>query len=284
MEKKKENVIILGAAGRDFHDFNVYWKKRKDVNVVCFTAKQIPHIAGRTYPKELAGDNYPDGIPIVDESELDDLITKHKVTLCALAYSDLSYNYVMSLGSRANVMGANYIMLSPQQTMLKSNKPVISVCAVRTGCGKSQTSRYIVKLLHEFGKKVVVVRHPMPYGNLLKQRCQRYSSVSDLDKFECTIEEREEYEQHILQGTVLYAGVDYEMILREAEKECDIILWDGGNNDTSFYVPDFAIVVTDPLRAGHEKTYYPSEVNVRLADVILVNKVNSAKEEDVKKS
>jgi len=282
MEEKGEKLIILGAAGRDFHDFNVYWKKQANVTVVCFTARQIPHISGRVYPKELAGEKYPDGIPIKKEEELEELIRKHKVTKCALAYSDLPSEYVISLHARVTSCGAQFIMLPPSQTWIESKKPVISICAVRTGCGKSQTSRWVARVLQDMGKKVVPVRHPMPYGDLLKQRCQRYAKLEDLEKNECTIEEREEYEQHIIEGRTIYAGVDYEMILREAEKEADVVLWDGGNNDTPFYKPDLAIVVTDPLRDSKDMIYFPGEVNLRLADVILMNKVNSATKEQIK--
>ena len=271
------NAIIMGAAGRDFHDFNVYWKQRSDVRIVAMTATQIPDIEGRAYPAVLAGERYPQGIPIHAENELETLIRDHDVKLVTLAYSDLPYNYVMSQEARVNAAGAHFELLSPAETMLASTKPVIAVCAVRTGCGKSQTSRRVSEILKELGKKVAVLRHPMPYGDLTKQICQRYATLEDMDKHECTIEEREEYEPHIRAGNLLFAGIDYEKILREAEKEADVILWDGGNNDTSFIKPDLYIVVTDPHRAGHECSYYPGETNVRLADMVIINKVDTAR-------
>jgi predicted GTPase len=276
------NVLILGAAGRDFHDFNVYWKNRPEFNVVAFTATQIPDIDGRKYPPSLSGDRYPDGIPIHAEEELEALIKKHDVKLCALAYSDLNYKTVMSLAARVNAAGASFIMLTPHETMVKSCKPVIAICAVRTGCGKSQTTRAVCEILKKQGKKVAVVRHPMPYGDLAKQACQRFAELADMDKHECTIEEREEYELHIQAGNLLYAGVDYEQILRSAEKEADVVIWDGGNNDTSFYKPDLYICVADPHRPGHETSYYPGEVNARLADLIVLNKVDSAEDDAIK--
>ena len=275
------NMIIMGAAGRDFHDFNVYWKNCDSVNVVAMTATQIPDIQGRVYPPALSGDKYPNGIPIHDENELEDLIKKHNVKLVTLAYSDLPYNYVMMQAARVNAAGAHFQLLSPHDTMIASTKPVIAVCAVRTGCGKSQTSRRVSEVLSEKGKKVAVLRHPMPYGDLTKQICQRYETLEDMDKHECTIEEREEYEPHIKAGNLLFAGVDYETILREAEKEADVILWDGGNNDTPFIKPNLYIVVTDPHRAGHECTYYPGETNLRLADMIIINKCDTASAEDI---
>ncbi len=275
------NMIIMGAAGRDFHDFNVYWKHREDVNVVAITATQIPDIDGRVYPSVLSGPKYANGIPIHDERDLEKLIAEHSVKLVTLAYSDLPYNYVMMQAARVNAAGAHFQLLSPHDTMIASSKPVIAVCAVRTGCGKSQTSRRVSEILKEMGKKVAVLRHPMPYGDLTKQICQRYETLEDMDKHECTIEEREEYEPHIKAGNLLFAGVDYETILREAEKEADVILWDGGNNDTPFIKPSLYIVVTDPHRAGHECTYYPGETNLRMAEMVVVNKCDTASAEDI---
>jgi predicted GTPase len=278
---KKTRVLILGAAGRDFHNFNVFFKNNPDYEVVGFTAAQIPNIDGRIYPASLAGEQYPNGIPIYSEKELESLIQKFNIDECVLSYSDLSYDTVMHIGSRVLKSGAKFSMLGSYQTMLKSTKPVISITAVRTGCGKSQTTRAVVKILRDMGKKVVSVRHPMPYGNLEEQKVQRFASVEDLHRYKCTIEEMEEYEPHIAMGSVIYAGVDYEAILREAEKEAEIIVWDGGNNDMPFYKPDLSIVVVDPLRPGHEISYYPGEVNFRMADVIVINKVDSAYPEDV---
>jgi len=275
------NVIILGAAGRDFHDFNVYYKNNADYRVVAFTATQIPDIDGRRYPPELAGEAYPEGIPIMDESELTDLIRRFDVKECSMSYSDLPHEVVMHLAARVNAAGSDFKMISPSATMVESSKPVIAVCAVRTGCGKSQTSRRVNEVLKAMGKKVATIRHPMPYGDLSKQVWQRFADYADLDKHECTIEEREEYEPHIAMGNLLFAGVDYEKILAEAEKEADVILWDGGNNDVSFYKPDLTIVVADPHRPGHEMTYYPGETNARLADVVVINKVGTADPADV---
>jgi len=272
----KKNLIIMGAAGRDFHDFNVYWKHQKNYRVVAFTAAQIPDIAGRSYPKQLAGRNYPKGIPIKNESEVTALIKKHNVEEVTLAYSDLNYLDVMHKASIVNAAGADFRLMGWKQTMLKSKKPVIAVCAVRTGCGKSQTTRKVCEYLKALGKKVAVIRHPMPYGDLVKQACQRYAKLSDMDLHKCTIEEREEYEPHIAAGNILYAGVDYGEILRRAEAEADVILWDGGNNDLPFYKPDLHIVVTDPHRPGHELAYYPGETNLRMADVVIINKVDTA--------
>ncbi|MFO7652486.1 MAG: cyclic 2,3-diphosphoglycerate synthase [Candidatus Krumholzibacteriia bacterium] len=277
----KRKVIILGAAGRDFHNFNCVYRDNPDYEVVAFTATQIPDIDGRRYPAELAGELYPGGIPIEDESDLVELIRRHEADLCVMSYSDRSYQQVMSLGSVCNAAGADFTMLGERLTQLVSSKPVVSVGAVRTGCGKSQTSRRIAQILRAAGKKVVAVRHPMPYGDLVKQRVQRFAELSDLEKHECTIEEMEEYEPHVVAGGVIYAGVDYEAILREAEKEADIILWDGGNNDTPFYRSDLHVVVADPHRAGHEKEYYPSETNVRLADVVVINKEVEAEFDDI---
>ncbi len=277
----KIKVIILGAAGRDFHNFNCRFRGNDQYEVVAFTATQIPDIDGRKYPAELAGDLYPTGIPIEDEANLVGLIEKFAVDLCVMSYSDRSYQQVMSLASIANAAGSDFSMLGERETQIKSTKPVISVCAVRTGCGKSQTSRRICKILREAGKKVVAIRHPMPYGDLVAQRVQRFAEIGDLAKHKCTIEEMEEYEPHVAAGGVIYAGVDYEAILREAEKEADIILWDGGNNDTPFYKSDLHIVVADPHRPGDEIGYFPSETNLRLADVVIINKVVEAEFENI---
>ncbi len=271
-----KKVIIMGAAGRDFHNFNVIFRDNPDYRVVAFTATQIPDIAGRKYPAELAGKLYPKGIPIQAEEELFSLIQKHRVKEVIFAYSDVSHEYVMHRASLAHAAGASFCLLGPAETMLKSRKSVISVCAVRTGSGKSQTSRKIAALLKAKGRKVAVIRHPMPYGDLVKQKVQRFASYEDLDRHDCTIEEREEYEPHIDNGIVVYAGVDYEAILKQAEKEADVILWDGGNNDFPFYVPDLEIVVVDPHRAGHELLYHPGETNFRRADVIVINKMDTA--------
>ena len=278
-EPKK--VIILGAAGRDFHDFNTYFRGNPEYRVVAFTATQIPGIAGRRYPAVLAGKDYPDGIPILAEAELPQLIEKHGASIVVFAYSDVDYAYLGHRAAIANAHGADFMLLNAASTMLKSQVPVVAVCAVRTGSGKSQTTRRVARILRDHGKKVVVVRHPMPYGDLAKQAVERFATYEDLDRYECTIEEREEYEPHIDKGTVVYAGVDYEKILRQAEKEADVILWDGGNNDTPFYKPNLHIVVADPHRPGHELSYYPGETNVRMADVIIVNKVDTAKPENV---
>ena len=273
---KKVKVIIMGAAGRDFHNFNVYFRNNDEYEVVAFTATQIPGIEKRAYPAELAGPNYPKGIPIYPEEKLPELIKKYDVDQVIFAYSDVSYEYVMHKSSIALANGADFRLMGPSSTMLKAKVPVVSICAVRTGSGKSQTSRKVSKVLRKMGFKVVVVRHPMPYGDLHKQVCERFASYEDLDKYECTIEEREEYEPHINNGIVVYAGVDYEKILREAEKEADIIIWDGGNNDTSFYKSDLHIVVADPHRPGHELAYHPGETNLRMADVVVINKVDTA--------
>jgi len=277
----KRNVIIIGAAGRDFHNFNTYFRNNEGYNVVAFTAAQIPDIDGRKYPAALAGKLYPQGIPILAEEELPALIKKYKVDECVFAYSDVTYQHVMSMSALVNSCGASFSLLGPNDTQVKSTKPVIAVCAVRTGSGKSQTSRAVVQNLMARGLKVVAVRHPMPYGDLVKQKVQRFATVADLKKHECTIEEMEEYEPHVVRGNVIYAGVDYEAILREAEKEADVILWDGGNNDFSFYKPDLMITVADPLRAGNELTYYPGEASLRLADVIVINKIDSASAEEI---
>ncbi len=278
----RRKVIIMGAAGRDFHNFNVYFRDNENYEVVAFTATQIPNIAGRKYPPELAGKLYPEGIPIYDEKELPDLVKKHEVDEVVFSYSDVSYQTVMNKASIVNSAGADFTMLSPSHTMLKSKKPVISVCAVRTGSGKSQISRKIFEILSQ-KCKVVAIRHPMPYGDLAKQKCQRFASYEDLDKHNCTIEEREEYEPYIDMNGVVYAGVDYEEILREAEKEADVIIWDGGNNDYPFYKPDLHIVIADPHRAGHELSYYAGEINVRMADVVIINKVDTAERENIEK-
>jgi predicted GTPase len=281
----RKKVIIMGAAGRDFHNFNVYFRNNRRYEVVAFTATQIPGIQCRVYPPELAGTDYPSGIPIYPEEELPQLIKELDVDQVVFAYSDVSHEYVMHKASMVLANGANFCLMGLKTTILKARVPVISVCGVRTGAGKSQTSRQIAKILKDKGLRVVVVRHPMPYGDLKKQVWQRFASYQDLDKYECTIEEREEYEPHIDNGIVVYAGVDYGKILEEAQKEAEIIVWDGGNNDVPFLRPDLHIVVADPHRAGHELTYYPSEVNLRLANVVIVNKVDtadSAKVEQVK--
>jgi len=276
---KRKNIIIIGAAGRDFHNFNTCYRDNENYNVVAFTAAQIPDIDGRRYPKDLAGRLYPKGIPIFSEENLPELIKKHDVNECIFCYSDVTYQKVMSVSAIVNAAGADFVILGPSSTMLKSTKPVISVGAIRTGCGKSQTSRRIIEILMSKGLKVVAVRHPMPYGNLSTQKVQRFADVKDLEKHNCTIEEMEEYEPHVVRGNVIYAGVDYEAILHAAEKDpsgCDIILWDGGNNDFPFYKTDLMVTVTDPHRAGHELRYYPGEVTLRLADVVVINKIDSA--------
>lgn len=278
-----KRVIIMGAAGRDFHNFNVYFRDNPTYKVVAFTATQIPNIDGRRYPAKLAGKLYPKGVPIESEDELVELIAKHDVDLVVFSYSDVSHQYVMERASWAMAAGADFMLLGPKATQLTAKKPVVSVTAVRTGSGKSQTTRRVTDILRAHGKRVVVVRHPMPYGDLVKQECQRFASFKDLDRYECTIEEREEYEPHLERGTVVYAGVDYEKILRMAEREADVIVWDGGNNDFSFFVPDIDIVVADPLRAGHEVTYYPGHINLRLADVVVINKVDTASRAQVER-
>lgn len=281
MTKDRWRILILGAAGRDFHNFNAVYRKDRKVEVVAFTAAQIPGIANRIYPASLAGRLYPDGIPIEDEAELEKLIKEKNIDECILSYSDLSYETAMHLASRAVSAGAKFSMLGAEQAMLRSAKPVVAVVAVRTGCGKSQTTRRVVEILSEAGKKTVSVRHPMPYGNLTEQKIQRYKTIGDLKKRNCTIEEMEEYEPHIKMGGIVYAGVDYGAILKKAEKAADVIVWDGGNNDTPFYRPNFTITVADPYRAGHELRYWPGEVNFRMADVILINKVDSADPKNV---
>lgn len=274
-------LVICGAAGRDFHDFNVLYRDDPETEVVAFTATQIPDIDGRRYPPALAGKRYPNGIPILPEEELPTLIRRERVDSVLFAYSDVPFAHVMHLASIATASGAEFRLASPEATMLASSKPVVSVCAVRTGCGKSQTSRFVAGLLSSAGKRVVVVRHPMPYGDLAAQRLERFASIGDFERYRCTIEEMEEYEPHLDQGRVVYAGADYEAILRAAETEADVILWDGGNNDTPFYRSDLEIVVTDPHRAGHELAYYPGETNFLRADVIVINKVDSAEERQV---
>jgi predicted GTPase len=271
-----ENVIIMGAAGRDFHNFNVYFRDNVRYHVICFTATQIPDIDGRLYPAELAGKLYPKGIPIHSDEKLDELIRNNKVDLVAFSYSDVMHEEVMHKASIVTAAGADFILIGASYTMLKSSRKVVSVCAVRTGCGKSQTSRQVVRILQKMGKKVVAVRHPMPYGDLTQQVVQRFSCYADFDQFQCTIEEREEYEPVVDMGAVIYAGIDYGKILRQAETEADVIVWDGGNNDTPFYAPDVAIVVFDPHRAGHETLYHPGETNLRMADIAVINKVDSA--------
>ncbi|HEX6270640.1 MAG TPA: cyclic 2,3-diphosphoglycerate synthase [Anaerolineales bacterium] len=269
-------TIIMGAAGRDFHNFNTFFRGNKDHEVVAFTATQIPDIEGRLYPPELAGDLYPSGIPIVGEDELAELIIRREVEQVVFAYSDVPHEYVMHKASLVNAAGADFRLMGTRHTQIKSNKPVVSVCAVRTGSGKSQTTRRVSLILRDMGYKVAAIRHPMPYGNLIRQEVQRFADYDDLDEQECTIEEREEYEPHLDNGVIVYAGVDYEKIIRQAEQEVDIVLWDGGNNDFPFYKSDFQIVVADPHRTGHETRYYPGETNVRLADVFVINKVDTA--------
>jgi predicted GTPase len=277
----KKNVLIMGAAGRDFHNFNVVFRDNEDYNVAAFTATQIPNIEGRVYPPELAGRLYPRGINIYDEADLIELIKKLSIDEVVFSYSDVTFNYVMTKASIVNAAGASFKLLGAAQTMLKGSKPVIAVVAVRTGAGKSQTSRRVVQILRDAGKKVVSVRHPMPYGDLVKQKIQRFGSIEDLNTQNCTIEEMEEYEPHIAMGGIIYAGVDYEAILREAEKEADIIIWDGGNNDMSFYKADLTITVVDPHRPGHEMIYYPGNTSLRMADVVIVNKVVSAEPKNI---
>jgi predicted GTPase len=281
---KPDRVIIMGAAGRDFHNFNVFYKDNPYYDVVAFTAAQIPDIAGRKYPAKLAGKLYPKGIPIFPESELESLIKKHDVHQVIFAYSDVSHEYVMHRASAAIHAGADFRLLGIHHTILESQKPVISVCALRTGSGKSQTTRRIAEILKARGKRAVIIRHPMPYGDLVKQRVQRFATEKDLVKNKCTIEEREEYEGHIERGNVVYAGVDYEAIIRQAEKEADFILWDGGNNDFSFYKSALYIVVADPLRAEQVVSYHPGEINARLADVVVINKENSASADEIRRT
>jgi len=272
----RTKVVIMGAAGRDFHNFNTLFRDDERTQVVAFTATQIPDIEDRTYPAELAGSLYPDGIPIVPEEDLESVIREHDVEVVWFSYSDVSHTYVMNKASQIIGWGPHFGVCSATRTMVASSKPLIAITAVRTGVGKSQTTRYVSRILKQLGKKVVAIRHPMPYGDLAKQACQRFETYEDLDRHQCTIEEREEYEPHIDNGFVVYAGVDYERILREAEKEADVILWDGGNNDTPFYKPDLHITLVDPHRAGHELSYYPGETNLRISDLLIVNKVDTA--------
>jgi predicted GTPase len=280
-EGQRRKVIILGAGGRDFHNFNTALRDRRDLEVVAFTATQIPHIDSRTYPASLAGALYPKGIPIVSEDRLEELVAKHGACQVIFAYSDVNYDYLGHMGARVNALGCDFTLLGTAETMIPARVPVIAVTAVRTGSGKSQTTRKIARLLVERGLRTVAIRHPMPYGDLEKQAVQRFACLADLDLHECTIEEREEYEPHITAGTIVYAGVDYGRILEEAQKEADVILWDGGNNDFSFYRPDLTVVVADPHRAGHETRYYPGETNVRLADVVVINKVGTTDDRNV---
>ncbi|MGQ9490178.1 MAG: cyclic 2,3-diphosphoglycerate synthase [Anaerolineae bacterium] len=272
----KQKILIMGAAGRDFHNFNTVFRANDNYEVVAFTATQIPNIEGRRYPPELAGERYPQGIPIYPESELTTLIRTLAVDQVVFAYSDISHQYVMTKAATVIAAGADFRLIGPKETMLTSSKPVVAVCAVRTGSGKSQTTRYVANALQRMGKKVVVVRHPMPYGDLVAQKVQRFASYADLDAYNCTIEEREEYEPHLDRGVVVYAGVDYQAILRQAEQEADVVLWDGGNNDLPFFKPDLHIVVADPHRPGHELSYWPGSANFRMADVIVINKVDTA--------
>jgi predicted GTPase len=278
-----KKIIILGAAGRDFHLFNTVFRENAAYDVVAFTANQIPYISDRLYPPELSGKRYPKGVRIYDESELAELIKKYRPDACILAYSDLNDLDVMQKASLVNANGADFLLIAPQKTMLKSKKPVIAVCAVRTGAGKSPTSRYVAKFLRKLGLRVVVIRHPMPYGDLKKEIVERFETLKDLDRYKTTIEEREDYEPHIRNRFIVYAGVDYGKILEAAQKEADVVLWDGGNNDTPFIKPDLMITIADPLRAGNELTYYPGETSARLADLLIINKVNSAKKEDVQR-
>ncbi len=272
----RAKTLIMGAAGRDFHNFNTYFRRNDNYDVVAFTATQIPDIEGRRYPPELSGDLYPDGVPIHPEERLEALIRSHGVQLVVFAYSDVSHEYVMHMASRVTAQGPDFILMGPNTTTLKSKKPVVAVTAVRTGVGKSQTTRRVAEILQGFGKKVVAVRHPMPYGDLSKQIWQRFASLDDLDRYDCTIEEREEYEPHINRGITVYAGVDYQEILSRAEEEADVILWDGGNNDLPFFIPSIHITLVDPHRAGHEVSYYPGETNLRMADVLVINKIATA--------
>jgi predicted GTPase len=272
----KDRIVIMGAAGRDFHNFNVLYRNNERVEVVAFSAAQIPDIEGRVYPASLSGDLYPNGVPIIAEAQLKTFLREKKIDACIFSYSDISYEAVMQKGAFVNSLGADFTLLGGEKTMLASAKPVVAICAVRTGSGKSQTTRKVSSLLRQSGYKVVVIRHPMPYGDLVKQAVQRFATLEDMDKHHCTIEEREEYEHHITNGCVVYAGVDYASILKEAEKEADIVLWDGGNNDLPFYRPDLYITVVDPHRPGHEIRYYPGETNLYLCDVVVVNKIDSA--------
>jgi predicted GTPase len=279
--QKRIKIVIMGAAGRDFHNFNIYFKKKPKFQVICFTAAQIPGIEHRLYPPELSGPLYPDGIPIRPEDELPSIIKRNEIDIVVLAYSDLSNDEVLQKASLIEAIGPSFMLMGPRDTMLKAHKPVVSVCGVRTGVGKSTVARRVSSILHAKGIKVVVIRHPMPYGDLLNQATQRFTSYSDLERYECSIEEREEYEPHLEMGSIIYSGVDYERILTQAQEEADILLWDGGNNDFPFIRPDLHIVVADPLRPGHESSYYPSEINVRMANIIVINKVETAPRENV---
>jgi predicted GTPase len=278
---EKINVLIMGAAGRDFHNFNVFYRNNELYRVKAFTATQIPNIEGRIYPPELAGDMYPEGIPIHPEEKLAELVKKHNIQEVVFSYSDIPHEVVMHKAALVNSLGVSFRMLGAAETMVKSVKPLIAIGAVRTGCGKSQTTRFVCKTLKDMGYKVAAIRHPMPYGDLAKQAVQRFASLEDLKKHECTIEEMEEYEPHIMTGTIIYAGVDYEAILRQAEQEADVIVWDGGNNDMPFYAPDYTIIVADPLRPGHEISYYPGETNIHLADAVVINKIGVAEPDDI---
>src|SRR5213596_3931024 len=277
----RTRVLIAGAAGRDFHNFNLVYRDRPEYEVVAFTATQIPNIDGRRYPAGLAGSLYPDGIPILPESALEELVRQHEIDVVVFAYSDVTHEHVMHIGSRALAAGASYELIAPRQTMLASSKQTVAICAVRTGSGKSQTTRRVAELLREAGKRVAVLRHPMPYGDLTKQVVQRFARYEDLEAADCTIEEREEYEPHLAEGNLVFAGIDYAAILDQAEQEADVILWDGGNNDTPFIKPNVHVVVVDPHRAGHELRYHPGETNLRMADACVVNKVDSAPPEGV---
>ena len=280
---KKKKIIIMGAAGRDFHNFNTYFRDNEEFEVTAFTATQIPDIDGRKYPSELAGKLYPNGIKIYDEKELANLIKENDIDEVVFSYSDVTHERVMHKASLVNALGPDFRLLGNDKTMIKSTKPLISIVATRTGCGKSQTTRKVVQILTEMEKKVVSIRHPMPYGNLVEQKVQRFAKLADLEKHKCTIEEMEEYEPHIAMGSIIYSGVDYEAILREAEKEADVIIWDGGNNDTSFYKADLTITVVDPHRVGHETKYYPGETNLNMANIIVINKIDTANLEDIDK-
>src|SRR3954467_14033681 len=277
----RTRVLIAGAAGRDFHNFNLVYRGREEYEVVAFTATQIPDIAGRVYPPELAGELYPEGIPIKAEAELEELIPEHEVDEVVFAYSDVTHEHVLHVGSRALAAGADFLLISPRETMLASSKPAVAICAVRTGSGKSQTTRRVAELLREAGKRAAVLRHPMPYGDLTKQAVQRFERYEDLEAADATIEEREEYEPHLAEGNIVFAGVDYAAILERAEQEADVIVWDGGNNDTPFIHPDLHLVVVDPHRPGHELRYHPGETNLRMADACVVNKIDTAPEEGV---
>lgn len=280
-DERRRRVVIAGAAGRDFHNFNVHYRDDGRYEVVAFTATQIPGIEGRLYPPELAGSLYPEGVPILPEGDLESFVRDHPVDEVVFAYSDVSHQTVMHIASRALAAGADFRLLGPRSTMLEADIPVVAVCAVRTGSGKSQTTRAVARILQGLGKRIAVVRHPMPYGRLTDQIAQRFETFEDLDRYDCTIEEREEYEPHLHQGSIVYAGIDYGEILARAQKEVDMIVWDGGNNDLPFYLPDLHVVVADPLRVGHEMSYHPGEANVRMADVVLINKIDSATIEDV---